>query len=52
MQMTIHRALQTKDANILFNIFKFNNQHDMSMSAPTAMHAICINIRTEHQPII
>ena len=24
----------------------------MSTSAPTAMHAICINIRTEHQPII
>ena len=36
----------------LFNIFKFNNQHDMSTSAPTATHAICINIRTEHQPII
>ena len=26
----------------LFNIFKFNNQYDMSTSAPTAMHAICI----------
>jgi len=36
----------------LFNIFKFNNQYDMSTSAPTAMHAICINIRTKHKPII
>jgi len=24
----------------------------MSTSAATAMHAMCINIRTEHQPII
>jgi len=37
---------------ILFNIYQFNNQHDMSTSAPTAMHATCINIRTEHQPIV
>jgi len=32
--------------------FQVHNQHDTSTSAPTAMHAVCINIRTEHQPII
>ena len=36
----------------MFNIFKFNNQYDMSTSVPTAMHAICINIRTKNKPII
>ena len=35
-----------------FNNYQYYNQHDMSTSAPTAMHETCINIRTEHQPII
>jgi len=35
-----------------FNNFQYYNQHDMSTSAPTAMHETYINIRTEHQPVI
>jgi len=35
-----------------FNNYQYYNQHDMSTSAPTAMHETCINVRTEHQPII
>ena len=35
-----------------FNNYRYYNQHDMSPSAQTAMHETCINIRTEHQPII
>jgi len=35
-----------------FNNYQYYNQHDMSTLAPTAMHETCINIRTEHQPII
>ena len=46
------QSTANKGCKILFNVFKFNNQHDMSTSAPTVLHAICINIRTEHQPII
>jgi len=35
-----------------FNNYQYYNQHGMSTSALTAMHETCINIRTEHQPII
>jgi len=35
-----------------FNNYQYYNQHDMSTSVPTAMHEACINIRTEHHPII
>jgi len=35
-----------------FNNYQYYNQHDISTSAPTAMHETCINIRTERQSII
>jgi len=35
-----------------FNNYQYYNQHDVSTSSATAMHETCINIRTEHQPII
>jgi len=35
-----------------FNNYQYYNQHDVFTSAPTAMHETCINITTEHQPMI